>query len=73
MFGAASAGRYFEMKSRASKLPKASVTEKEFIQACIDNGMTEEKAKSTAKISKIMGSQVMVGDRMLEIVTKKKK
>ncbi len=59
--------RYIEAKHKASELPLVEVTEEEFIRLMIEAGQTEEKAKFNAKISKGLGSSVMVGDKMVKI------
>ena len=62
--------RYVEMKEKASKLPNVEVTEEEFIRLMIEAGETDEKAKFQAKISKGLGSSVMIGDKMVKICEK---
>lgn len=61
------------MKAKYGNLPTVEVTEKEFIRLMVEAGRTKEEAKSQAKFSKLLGSSVMVGDRMIQIVEKKKK
>lgn len=55
------------MKAKYGNLPTVEVTEEEFIKIMVEAGSTEEKAKSQANFSKILGSSVMVGDKMLHI------
>ena len=64
MFGAS---QYFAMKSKASKLPEVSVTEKEFIQLMMETGKTQKEAALQANIAKTMGSSVMIGEQMVSI------
>ena len=59
--------RYVEMKQKAQSLPTVEVDEAEFVRLMVEAGETEEKAKFQAKISKGLGSEVMVGDKMLKI------
>jgi len=67
MFGPGGMGAYRRMKEQADKAPQLEVTEAEFTRLAIESGMTKEKAEQTAKISKIMGSSVLIGDKMLQI------
>lgn len=59
--------RYIEMKNKAEKLPTVEVSEEEFIRLMVETGETEEKAKFHAKISKGLGSAVMIGEQMVKI------
>jgi hypothetical protein len=67
MFGPGGMGAYRRMKEQADKAPHVEVPEAEFIRLAIASGMSEEKAKQTATISKIMGSSVLIGGQMLNI------
>lgn len=58
------------MKAKYGNLPQVEVTEEEFIRLMVEAGETEEKAKSQANFSKILGSSVMIGDRMVQIKDK---
>lgn len=49
------------------KLPYKSVTEEEFTKLCIENGMTEEKAKLQAGICKVLGSYIQLKDQNIMI------
>lgn len=60
-------GRYLEMKEKAKTLPQMEVSEEEFIRLMVEIGETEEKAKFHAKMSKGLGSSVMIGDKMVKI------
>jgi hypothetical protein len=54
-------------------LKEIEVSEKEFLKLLIDHaGMTEEKAKLQAKIARIMGSAVKIGDKMVSITPEPK-
>lgn len=53
-----------------NNIPDTEVTEDEFIKAFIKSGKTEEEAKMQAHISKILGSSVLVGKKMLKIKNK---
>lgn len=60
--------KYMEMKyGPDSKLPDVEVTEEEFVAAMVATGVTEEKAKRAAFVSKELGASTKVGDRMLII------
>lgn len=60
--------RYIGMREKSKNLPHVEVTEEEFIRLMVENGETEEKAKFHAKISKGLGSAVMIGDKMVQII-----
>ena len=49
------------------KKPVEEVTEEEFVTASIAAGISEEKAKFNATISKGLGASTEVGDRLLKI------
>ena len=57
---------YMRMKYGPKK-PVEEVTEEEFVTASIAAGISEEKAKFNATISKGLGASTEVGDRLLKI------
>lgn len=60
-----SAGRYFAMREKSSKLPHVKVTKEEMIQLLLNNGATREKAEQTVLLAEQLGSEVMIGERMV--------
>lgn len=67
MFGGFGAGRYLAQRHKAAKAEHLAVTHDEFVRLFVEAGGTPEKAASVVKIMKIMGSAVLVGDKMLTI------
>jgi hypothetical protein len=59
--------RYMQMKEKAKTLTEIEVSEEEFIRLMMEAGQTEEKAKFQAKMSKGLGSSVMIGENMVKI------
>lgn len=59
--------KFLAMYNKAKGLPEVEVTEEEFIAIMVATGETIEKSQQTAKLSKLLGSIVMVGDKMLKI------
>ncbi|HYE16877.1 MAG TPA: hypothetical protein VEA69_00410 [Tepidisphaeraceae bacterium] len=51
---------------------RRNVTRAEFIAAAMADGMTPQQAKLQAKLSKHMGSAVLIGDELLTVTTKAK-
>lgn len=58
---------YLKAKHEAGKLPHIEVDEVEFIRLAIASGMTEEKAKQAAFISREMGAHAKLGDSMVKV------
>jgi hypothetical protein len=58
---------YSKMMKKAKTLPTIEVDEAEFVRLMIESGKTEKEAKFQAKMSKGLGSAVMVGDKMVKI------
>lgn len=55
----------------SDKLPRIKVSKEKFILMMIENGKSKEDAEMQAKISKILGSSVMIGNQMVKIVESK--
>lgn len=59
---------YLKMKDEASKSTHVDVTKEEFIKLYVENGGTLADAEMHAKVSKIRGSYVKVGNKMLSVL-----
>ena len=61
---------YLKLKDEAAKSSHIDVTETEFIKLFVENGGRPEDAKMHANVSKIMGSYVKIGDKMVAVVNR---
>lgn len=58
-----------QMREKARTLTEIEVSEEEFVRLMIESGKTEKEAKFHAKMSKGLGSSVMIGEKMVKIKT----
>ena len=56
-----------QMREKARTLTEIEVSEEEFVRLMVESGKTEKEAKFQAKMSKGLGSSVMIGEKMVKI------
>jgi hypothetical protein len=55
------------MKAKYGNLPAVEVSREEFIQLMMKSGKSNEQAELNAKLSELMGSTCMIGNKLVGI------
>lgn len=76
MFGFGAGGmmqKYLQGKAASAANKRKEVTEKQFIKLLVADGNSEGEAIAQAKISKILGGEVLIGGFLISIKKPKKR
>jgi hypothetical protein len=59
--------RYMAARDKAASLPSVEVTREEFVKMMTESGQTQEDAEFQATMASGLGSEVMIGEKMVSI------